>query len=105
MSSLGIGDSAGRMGLYYTFLVIPLILPFYFWDKARQERVIAGSGLDWTIIRPGALTDGGKRGRVRHGARIGSFLWTVRVPRSDVADFMLDELGSGEYLCTATGVA
>jgi len=29
------------MGLYYTFFVIPVILPFYFWDKARQERIIA----------------------------------------------------------------
>src|SRR5262245_15635736 len=40
-TALGIGDSAGRMGLYYTFFVIPLILPFYFWDKTRQERLIA----------------------------------------------------------------
>jgi len=40
-TSLGIGDSTGRMGLYYTFFVIPLILPFYFWDKTRQERLIA----------------------------------------------------------------
>ena len=42
-TSLGIGDSAGRMGLYYTLFVIPAILPFYFWDKTRQERVIAES--------------------------------------------------------------
>src|SRR3989442_686793 len=34
-TSLGIGESAGRMGLSYTFFVIPIILPFYFWDKAR----------------------------------------------------------------------
>ena len=42
-TSLGIGDSAGRMGLYYTLFVIPVILPFYFWDKTRQERLIAGA--------------------------------------------------------------
>ena len=36
-SSLGIGNSVGRMGLYYTLLIIPIILPFYFWDKTRQE--------------------------------------------------------------------
>src|SRR4029077_18452909 len=39
-TSLGIGDSAGRMGLYYTLFVIPVILPFYYWDKTRQERLI-----------------------------------------------------------------
>ena len=105
MSSLGIGDSAGRMGLYYTFLVIPLILPFYFWDKTRQERTIARSSLDWTVVRPGALTNGGKRGHTRHGVRIGSFIWTVRVSRADAAGFMIDQLGSNAYQQMAVGVA
>ena len=105
LSSLGIGDSAGRLGLIYTFFVIPLILPFYFWDKTRQERVIAASDLQWTIVRPGALTNGRKRGRVRHGARVGSLIWTVSVRRADVADFMLDQLASSAYLRTAVGVA
>jgi putative NADH-flavin reductase len=91
-TSLGIGDSAGRWGLYYTFFVIPLILPFYFWDKKRQDRIIAGSNVDWVIVRPGALTNGAKRGCLRHGSRVGSFLWTVRVSRADVAEFMLDQL-------------
>jgi len=105
MSSLGIGDSAGRLGLYYTFFVIPLILPLYFWDKTRQERTIAGSSLDWTIVRPGALTNGSKRGRVRHGARVGSFIWTVGVSRADVAEFMIDQLSVQTYLRMAVGVA
>jgi hypothetical protein len=46
-TALGIGDSAGCMGLSYTFFVISFILPFYFWDKTRQERVIAASRVDW----------------------------------------------------------
>jgi len=110
-TSLGIGDSSGRMGLTYTFFIIPLILPFYFWDKTRQERIIAASNLDWVIVRPGVLTNGAKRGRYRHGRRVGSFLWTVRISRADVADFMLNQLesdpaycGAGTYLRTAVGV-
>lgn len=105
MSSLGIGDSVGRLGLIYTLFVIPLILPFYFWDKTRQEKAIAASGVDWTIVRPGALTNGTKRGRVRQGARVGNFIWTVSVPRADVAEFMIDQLTSRAYLRTAVGVA
>ncbi len=104
-TSLGIGDSAGRMGLYYTLFVIPLILPFYFWDKTRQERIVAASSREWIIVRPGALTNGPNRGGLKHGRRIGSFLWTVRVSRADVAAFMLDQLGSNAYLRTAAGVA
>lgn len=103
-TSLGIGDSAGRLGLYYTLLVVPVVLPFYFWDKARQERIIAGSGIDWVIVRPGALTDGAPRGHVRRGGSIGSFLFTVRIARADVADFMLNQLVVDTHLGTAPGV-
>ena len=65
-TSLGVGDSAGRLGLSYTFFVVPVILPFYFWDKARQERAIAASHVEWVIVRPGALTSGERRVRYRH---------------------------------------
>lgn len=105
VTSLGIGDSAGRLGLLYTLFVIPAILPFYFWDKARQERIIAGSDVDWVIVRPGVLTNGAKRGRLRHGTRTGSYLWSVFVSRADVAEFMLDRLESNTYLRAAPGVA
>jgi putative NADH-flavin reductase len=103
-TSLGIGNSAGRMGLYYTFLVVPVVLPFYFWDKARQERRIAASSVDWVIVRPGTLTNGEKRGAYRHGRDVGSFLRTVRISRADVADFMLNQLTDGTYLQSAVAV-
>jgi len=103
-TSLGIGDSVGRMGLCYTLFVIPVILPFYFWDKTRQERLIAASSVDWVIVRPGVLTDRESRGRYRSGRGVGSFLWTVRVSRGDVADFMLNQLTSDTHLRTAAGV-
>lgn len=104
-SSLGIGDSAGRLGLYFTLFTIPVILPFYFWDKTRQERIIAGSNVEWVIVRPGMLTNGDKRGGLRHGRQVGSFVRTVRISRADVADFMLDQLESDTYLRAAPGVA
>jgi putative NADH-flavin reductase len=103
-TSLGIGNSAGRLGLYYTFFVIPFILPFYFWDKTRQERAIAASSMNWIIVRPGALTNGAKHGCYRHGRKVGSFWSTVRISRADVADFMLNQLTDSTYLRTATGV-
>lgn len=104
-TSLGIGGSAGRMGLYYTLFTIPVILPFYFWDKARQERLIAATDREWVIVRPGLLSNAERRGQVRHGPAVGSFLWTVRIGRADVASFMLDQLESDLYLRAAPGVA
>jgi putative NADH-flavin reductase len=103
-TALGIGDSAGRMGIYYTFFVIPFILPFYFWDKTRQERLIAQSTVSWVIVRPGALTNGVKRGSYRHGRHVGSFVRTVRISRADVADFMLNQLTDNTYVRTSPGV-
>jgi putative NADH-flavin reductase len=103
-TSLGIGDSAGRLGVYYTFFTIPVILPLYYWDKTRQERIIASSPLEWVIVRPGLLTNGAKRGGYRHGRRLGSYFWTMRVSRADVADFMLNQLESDAYRRAAPAV-
>src|SRR5215831_8186893 len=103
-TSLGIGDSAGKMGLMYTLFVIPFVLPFYYWDKARQERVIAGSSLPWVIVRPVALSHGARRGVRRHGASVGSFLLTPAISRADVAAFMLEQLTDDTYVGAAPGV-
>jgi putative NADH-flavin reductase len=104
-TALGISDAWWQMGLYYTLFVRPVIVPLYFWDKVRQEAVIRASELDWTIVRPGALTNGPQRGQYRHGPRVGHWLWTVRISRADVAAFMLDQLTDGRYVRTVVGVA
>ena len=103
-TALGIGYSVGRMGLYYTLFVVPIILPFYFWDKTRQEQVIANSRADWIIVRPGALTNSAARGRYRHGPAVGSYLRTVRISRADVAAFMLDQLTNRTYVGATPGI-
>jgi putative NADH-flavin reductase len=103
-TSLGIGDATGRMGLYYTLLVVPVILQGYFWDKTRQELLIAQSRLNWIIVRPGALNNGERREKYQHGDRIGSFFRTVRISRADVAHFMLNQLTDDTYLRAAPGV-
>jgi nucleoside-diphosphate-sugar epimerase len=103
-TSLGIGDSAGRMGLYYSLFVVPVILPFYYWDKTRQERAIAASAAEWVIVRPAVLTNGPKRGQTEHGLDVGSYVVTRTISRADVADFMLNQLVADTYLRTAPGV-
>jgi uncharacterized protein YbjT (DUF2867 family) len=51
----------------------------YIEAKAEADRRVAGSGLDWTIVRPGRLTDGPGTGRVSIGGGYGE------IPREDVA--------------------
>jgi len=104
-TALGVGGSAGRLGVYYTFFVIPFILPFYWFDKGRQERVVQNSGLEWVIVRPGQLTNGRKRGQYKHGPKVGNYLWSVSISRADTADFMLSQLAETPYLRSAVSIS
>jgi putative NADH-flavin reductase len=73
-------------------------------DLAVMEDVLAGSGLDWTVVRPPQLTDKPLTGRYRtaYGQNIrGGF----SVPRADVAQFMLRVLGQPETIHQVIGIA
>ena len=104
VTSLGINDSRFKLGLYYTLFVIPVIIFFYFWDKAKQERLIQSSNLNWTIVRPGQLTNGRKRGSYKHGANVGNYILTKMISRADVAHFILSQLSVTTYLHKTPGV-
>ncbi len=97
ITSMGINDNKYRLGLYYTFFVIPLIIFFYFRDKSKQERLIKDSNLNYTIVRPGQLTNGRKSLRYKQGVNLGSFIWTKMISRADVAHFMPGELNNSVY--------
>lgn len=104
-SSLGVGDSRGRLGFPYNFFVIPLFLRNLFADKAVQERIIRESGLEWVIVRPTALTNGPRRGAYRAGAGIGHWFWPTRISRADTADFMLKQIAATDFLRQSPGLA
>jgi len=104
ITSLGINDSKFKLGLYYTLFTIPFILLFYFLDKSRQEKLIMNSTLDWTIVRPGQLTNGKKRTIFKHGKNVGHFVLTKMISRADVAHFILSLLNTNTYLKKPVGL-
>jgi uncharacterized protein YbjT (DUF2867 family) len=104
ITSLGINDSRFKLGLYYTLFTIPVILLFYFIDKSRQEKIIRASGLDWTIIRPGQLTNGRRRLNYKHGPDVGDYLFTRMISRASVAHFMLNQLDDNTYIGKTPGI-
>jgi uncharacterized protein YbjT (DUF2867 family) len=53
----------------------------YLEAKSEADRLVEASGLDWTIVRPGRLTDDPGTGRIRTGTDIGF----GNVTRDDVA--------------------
>jgi putative NADH-flavin reductase len=73
-------------------------------DLAQMEDVLAGSGLDWTVVRPPQLTDKPFTGHYRtaHGQNIRGG-WSVS--RADVAHLMLWVLEQPETIKQTIGIA
>ena len=94
-TSLGVGDSYGQPGFIFTKIIEPLFLKHAFADKEIQETEIKASNLDWIIIRPGGLNNKPKTSKYRHGL---DKTITGNISRADVAEFMLKQINSDEYL-------
>jgi putative NADH-flavin reductase len=95
VTSLGVGDS--REQINWAFRVImDLTLKPIMMAKEEQERLIKASGLDWTIVRPGGLTDGPRTGAYRFGRD--RSIKGGRISRADVADFVLRQLTDPAFI-------
>lgn len=57
VTGAGAGNSRGRINPLYDHLMFPVLLQRIYSDKDAAEDIITASGLDWTIARPGLLTD------------------------------------------------
>jgi uncharacterized protein YbjT (DUF2867 family) len=97
VTGLGAGDSRGHGGALYDLVLFPLLLKRIYDDKDVQEQIIRASALEWTILRPGLLTDGPARGTARVLADPKD--WTAgRVTRADVAQVIAAELADGRHI-------
>jgi uncharacterized protein YbjT (DUF2867 family) len=98
ITGVGAGESKGYGPWYYNWLIQPLMLRGVYEDKSRQEDVVRGSGLDWTIVRPAILTNGPAKGeeavRTLTDLRSGQ---VDSISRADVAAWCLRELANGRY--------
>jgi len=97
VTGIGAGDSKGHGGFLYDRILQPVFMKSIYEDKDRQEAQIRDSALDWTIVRPAALTNGPATGLYQtltevHEGR------ARRVPRADVADFIVANLSTPEYV-------
>ncbi|WP_028922172.1 NAD(P)-dependent oxidoreductase [Pseudonocardia acaciae] len=84
--------------------LVKAILRAHYADLAEMEALVAGSGLDWTVVRPPRLTDRPgtgayrtARGRNLRGGRI--------IARADVAHGMLRVLDQPDTIGQTIGIA
>jgi putative NADH-flavin reductase len=89
LSGFGAGDSKGRGGFIYNNVFYPFFLKRNYEDKDRAEALIMKTHKDWTILRPGILSNRRRKGKVRavsdpRDYRLGS------ICRSDVGAYICD---------------
>ncbi|MEU0564641.1 SDR family oxidoreductase [Nonomuraea sp. NPDC005983] len=90
--------------LVYRKVIVPLLLrmgrPLYE-DCGRMEEIVAGSGLDWTVIRPSGLFDGGRVTDYTVGPpqMVGRF-----TSRRDLADALIREAVEDRHVCAIVEV-
>ncbi len=94
VSAHGAADSHDQ-SLYA--LAVWLMLAPKMRDKEGMEALIRATDLDWTIVRPPALTNGSRNGTYRAGMDLKIRL-TSKVSRADLADFLLREAAAGTFI-------
>lgn len=103
-TSLDVGDSRGQLGFFFAHVIRATFLRNIFEDKELQERIVRESGLDWIIVRPAMLNDGPRTGKYRAGFSESEKL-ARKISRADVADFMLKQATSNEFLRQTPGLS
>jgi uncharacterized protein YbjT (DUF2867 family) len=99
VTGLGAGDSRGHGGLIYDSVVFPLLLKRVYDDKDVQEWIIRSSGLDWTIVRPGILTNRPAIGRYRILTAAEDWKFGF-ISRADVAEFIVRQIDDRKLIGT-----
>jgi kynurenine 3-monooxygenase len=104
-SSLGVGDSMSLMPAPVRMFA-RTVLGKALADHAEQEAAVEASGLDWTILRPGGLTDDPATGAYVAQVTSEDRPMKNRISRSDVAAHILkvldDPTSYGEALAMGT---
>lgn len=105
LSSLGVGESRANLNFFWKHIMFGLLLRRAFADHVVQESHVKNSDLDWTLVRPGAYTDGERTGDYRHGFPATATDLKLKISRADVADFMLNQLADDSYTHMTPGIS
>lgn len=95
VTGFGAGDSRASINCLQR---IPFQIVFgrAYDDKSLQEQLIKGSALDWTIVRPGVLTPGGRSGRYKVLREVSQWRNGL-ISRSDLAEFLVRQIEDRAY--------
>lgn len=104
-STLGAGDSVTNPNFFWKHVMFGALLRPGYADHQEQERRVRASGLDWTIVRPAAFTDGPACSGYVHGFGPDARDRALDISRADVARFLRDQVESHAYLHATPGLS
>lgn len=94
VTGIGAGDSKGHGTFMYDHFTQPFLLKTMYEDKDRSETLIRESDVNWTIVRPGFLTDDASEAKYRVITDM-TDITAGDISRADVAHFIVAVLESG----------
>ena len=96
VTGFGAGDSRASISCLQR-LPFQIVFGRAYDDKSLQEKLIKESELDWTIARPGVLTNGPRTGRYRILSEATQWRNGI-ISRADVAEFLVRQIGDQTYI-------
>jgi putative NADH-flavin reductase len=104
-TTLGAGESRANLNFFWKYIMFGWFLKKVYLDHELQEQYVRDSGLDWTLVRPGAFTNGEKTGVYKQGFGPAEPALKLKISRADVADFHMRQLTSEAYIRKAVGLS
>jgi len=98
LSSLGAGESRFLIPQPLRFILTRFFLRVPLADHNFNEGNIIKSKLDWTLVRPGSLTDGQLTGDLKYGDDKTKMKGNSSISRANVASFILQQLTDSNYI-------
>ena len=96
VTGFGAGDSRASISCLQR-LPFQIVFGRAYDDKSLQEQLIKESELDWTIARPGVLTNGPRTSRNRILSEASQWRNGI-ISQADVAEFLVRQIGDQTYI-------
>ena len=104
-STLGAHESWANLNFFWKYLMFGLLLRPAHRDHELQESLVRASGLDWTIVRPSAFTDGPSTGQFATGFGPDKRGLSLKISRADLAGFLKQQITDRRHLHNAVAIS
>jgi len=96
ISAWGVGETKQEVPFWFRWLINYTNLRFNYAEHESQEKLLAGSNLKWTAVRPVALNDSNKVKTLKVSFN-NSPKPSLQISRQSVAKFIVDIVKSDKY--------